>query len=59
MNQTYFLLYKRFHYSHRLTLLCTFFVQEMGDSERGNVALYTANEMINIIQTGQKDAYER
>ena len=34
-------------------------LQEMGDSERGNAALYTANEMINIIQSNQKDAYKR
>ena len=34
-------------------------LQEMGDSERGNAALYTANEMINIIQSNHKDAYKR
>ena len=34
-------------------------IQEMGDSERGNAALYTANEMINIIQSNHKDAYKR
>ena len=31
----------------------------MGDSERGNAALYTANEMINIIQSNHNDAYKR